>query len=136
MPSPSRRGMRPTRSAWRPGCRRTRSYAQLVTDLLSCSARTLMRQMLLSKAAIWRQISVAADHGRYWPEAPVRCAAAIQPLSGVVRTCSRWCRLDANDPEQTFGTGIPWLFSPDVFLSPDVSNNEHGSRDLGAAHIA
>src|SRR5215470_1759449 len=49
MLSPSRRGMRPTRSAWRSGCRRTRSYAQLVTDLLSCSPRTLMRQMLLSE---------------------------------------------------------------------------------------
>ncbi len=31
-----------------------------------------------------------------WPEAPVRCSAAIQPLSGVVGTCLRWRRLDAN----------------------------------------
>jgi hypothetical protein len=30
---------------------------------------------------------------RCWPEAPVRGAAAIQPLS-VVRTCLRWRRLE------------------------------------------
>jgi hypothetical protein len=34
--------------------------------------------------------------GRFWPEAPVRGTAAIQPLSGVVRTCLRLCRLDPN----------------------------------------
>src|SRR5215470_11834924 len=67
MLSPSRRGMRPTRSAWRSGCRRTRSYAQLVTDLLSCSPRTLMRQMLLSEGG-----DIASDQ---------RCGCSQQVLA-------------------------------------------------------
>ena len=53
--------MRPTRSAWRSGCRRTRSCVQLVTDSLSCSPRTPMRQMLLSEGGDVRRYSLMTD---------------------------------------------------------------------------
>src|SRR5712672_46985 len=56
----------------------------------SCRWVTLYRRLVV-RVRLQRQVS-------NWPEAPVRGTAAIQPLSGVVRTCLRWRRLDANDP--------------------------------------
>jgi hypothetical protein len=67
---------------------------------------------------------------RLWPDSAVSSIRRARQLSGDKLPSLGWRATAEDDPQQTFG------LRHTLTLLPDVSNSEHGRRDLSIAHIA